>query len=262
MQGQIKQIFRDDANSKRGTSGLGADGTEPSAGPTIFHDLLRSNLPASEKTEGWFVDEGIGLVAAGTLTTAEYLKTTVYHIIANPAVLERLRAELVPVVSRSRATAQAPSLSELEALPYLRAVVQEGYRISYGVVGRLPRIAHEPLRCGDRVIPAGVPVSMTSIYLHDHPAVFPSPRTFDPQRWLTPESDRLARYLVNFGKGTRSCLGMNLARVEIVLTLAALFGGHSTFTLYQTDRSDVEMLHDFMTPSPKLDTKGVRVTVD
>jgi hypothetical protein len=48
--------------------------------------------------------------------------------------------------------------------------------------------------------------------------------------------------------------------MEIFLGLSHIF---RTFRLelYETDRSDVIMAHDFFLPSPKLDTKGVRVKV-
>lgn len=33
------------------------------------------------------------------------------------------------------------------------------------------------------------------------------------------------------------------------------------FEIYETDVSDVELAHDFFLPSPKLDSKGIRVKV-
>lgn len=33
------------------------------------------------------------------------------------------------------------------------------------------------------------------------------------------------------------------------------------FELYQTDKSDVDLAHDFFLPFPRLDSQGVRVTV-
>lgn len=49
---------------------------------------------------------------------------------------------------------------------------------------------------------------MTSILMHENPDLFPSPRTFDPERWLQPDSARLRKYVVPFSKGSRQCLGM------------------------------------------------------
>ena len=55
--------------------------------PIIFHDLLKS-VPRRNLSEGFVV------VASGALTTAYYLKTTCYHILANSVVLRRLQEEL------------------------------------------------------------------------------------------------------------------------------------------------------------------------
>ena len=44
------------------------------------------------------------------------------------------------------------------------------------------------------------------------------------------------------------------------MALATLFRCYD-FRLFETDRSDVELAHDFFLPSAKLDSKGVRVKV-
>jgi hypothetical protein len=48
--------------------------------------------------------------------------------------------------------------------------------------------------------------------------------------------------------------------MEIFLGLAHVFRKFR-LELYETDISDVEMVHDLFIPSPKSDTKGVRVKV-
>lgn len=50
----------------------------------------------------------------------------------------------------------------------------------------------------------------------------------------------------------------SLAYAELYLTYAAVFRKFK-FELYETDQSDVALAHDFFLPSPKLDSKGVRV---
>lgn len=52
----------------------------------------------------------------------------------------------------------------------------------------------------------------------------------------------------------------SLAYLELYVVLAHLFRRFS-FQLHETDVSDVELAHDFFLPSPKLDSKGVRVQV-
>jgi cytochrome P450 len=101
--------------------------------PTIFHDILTSSLPAREKTLDRLWQEGQTFVAAGTETTAWALTVITFYLLQDPAALSRLQKELV--------AAKANSSTELEKLPYLSAVIQEGLRLSYGVCSRLPRIA-------------------------------------------------------------------------------------------------------------------------
>jgi hypothetical protein len=52
----------------------------------------------------------------------------------------------------------------------------------------------------------------------------------------------------------------SLAHAEMYLALATLFR-RFTFELYDTDISDVALAHGFFLPSPKLNSKGVRVKV-
>ena len=227
--------------------------------PTIFHELIQtSDLPPEEKTLPRLVNEGQAVVAAGQVTTTHYLNTIVYHILANPEILSELEAELEHAMPDGR----LPPLKQLEQLPYLSAVVQEGYRISYGVTHRLQRVSpDEALIYHDYVIPAGTPVGMTSIFMHENPKYFPDPKAFKPQRWLkSSERNRLGKYLVNFSKGTRGCLGQHLAHAEIYLTLAAIFRRFD-MELHLTSREDIDVAHDFFNPQARKGSEGLRVIV-
>jgi cytochrome P450 len=235
------------------------DSYQKSTHPTVFKELLDSGLPPEEITIQRLSEEAQAVVAAGQVTTAHFLKMTSFHVLANPEILRKLKEELKSAMSSD---GSLPSLSRLEQLPYLSAVISEGFRKSYGVTQRLPRVSPDaPLIYKDWVIPAGTPVGMTSIFMHDNPQYFPNPEVFDPDRWLKADSERrLGKYLVNFSKGTRSCLGMNLAKAEIFLIMAAVFHRFD-MELFETDRSDVEIVHDYFNPSPKNDSKGVRVII-
>jgi hypothetical protein len=48
--------------------------------------------------------------------------------------------------------------------------------------------------------------------------------------------------------------------MEIFYGLAYVFR-RFRLELYESDRSDVVMLHDFFLPCPKMDSKGVRVKI-
>jgi cytochrome P450 len=65
--------------------------------------------------------------------------------------------------------------------------------------------------------------------MHHDANVFPSPHVFDPWRWIASDSapaDKIRereRHLVAFSKGSRGCVGQNLAMCELYCTLAAVF---------------------------------------
>jgi hypothetical protein len=100
--------------------------------------------------------------------------------------------------------------------------------------------------------------------MHYYEDVFPEPRAFKPERWLThganPESSPLKKYFVPFGRGTRGCLGYNLGNASIYQTIVAIA---CRFDLepYHTIFSDVDLERDWFFPQPIADTKGVQAMV-
>ena len=66
--------------------------------------------------------------------------------------------------------------------------------------------------------------------------------------------------MVTFGRGARRCIAMNLAYAELFLTVATLVSTLE-MQLFDTSPTGVEFKHDFTVMQPKLESKGVRVTV-
>lgn len=223
----------------------------------IFQELIEGNLPAEEKTLSRLVDEGQTMIAAGQETSSFFLHQATYFILADPDINSQLQAELRQAIPNPDTI---PPLARLEELPYLHAVVQEVHRFSHGVVGRLERVSPDkPIQYNTWMIPPGTPVSMTSLLQHRDASKFPEPMKFDPNRWLKQSAgNRLEKYLVPFSRGTRQCLGMNLATAEIYLTIAIMFR-RFRMELYETTERDAEIAHDFFIPHGHQDSKGVRV---
>ncbi|KAA8563978.1 hypothetical protein EYC84_011979 [Monilinia fructicola] len=140
---------------------------ERSSHPTIFHEILFSDLPQNEKSVERLWQEGQTVIGAGTETTAWTLSVITYHVLANPDILSKLLAEMH----------EKSGLKELEQLPYLTA------RISPDQV----------LVFNEWEIPPGTPVSMSSLLQHLDPRIFPSPTTFSPTRFL--ENPSLSKYI-------------------------------------------------------------------
>ncbi|KAI4114143.1 MAG: hypothetical protein LQ345_005028 [Seirophora villosa] len=235
----------------------GAD--KPSGQINIFYDVLTNpDARLQEKDDDYLQDEAQAIVGAGTVTTAHILALLHFYILDTPGVRSRLQAELADLA----ASQPKPTWSQLEQLPYLSAVITEGLRIGYGVSGRVQRrFPDTVLQYGKYAIPTHTPISMTSVLVHDDPSLFPEPRSFKPERFL--EQPQLRRYLIPFSRGSRQCVGLNLAYAEFYLGLAAVWWpGRFEWKLYETDRSDVETVHDFLNTSPRLDSLGIRAMVE
>ena len=222
-------------------------------------------------------DEAAIVVGAGTLTTSWALAVATYHLLATPQILSKLKTELKSSVPDR----QSVALPTLQKCKYLAAVVQEAIRLSYGVASRLQRISPDKaLLFTDRslkkdwVIPPGTPVGMTSVLLHQDPSIFANPHAFRPERWI--ENPGLDRFLVSFSKGSRQCLGINLAYAEMHLCLFALFsrfgstgpdggvrmeGDEGVLELFETKLGDVEVHGDGFVPLTAEGSQGVRVQV-
>lgn len=181
--------------------------------PTIIHDILRSdNLPPAEKEFNRVSDEVDTITGAGLETVAQTLRFTIYYLYSNPTLLHRLRSELRNLFSSLGPEAQRePTLAQLERLPYLTAMIMEGLRLSPGLATRLARIAPDRELVYDNkwVIPAGTPVSMTTLLMHWDESVYLDARRFEPERWMDKERIRKAeKTFAPFSRGTRICLGM------------------------------------------------------
>ncbi|KAF2422592.1 cytochrome P450 [Tothia fuscella] len=239
---------------------------------SIFRDLLESDLTESEKTVHRLTGEAAGIIGAGTETTAWTLAVLTLHILNNPHILEKLTRELKPIVTDPT---HLPSWSDLEKLPYLGAVIIEGVRLSYGVATRLARIAPDETLIyqgtfkGESIemkIPPGTAIGMTNVLIHANEDIFPRADEFLPERWLkddgvTRRTD-LERYMLSFSRGSRQCIGINLAYCELYITLAALvLRVFPPMKLFESGVEDVEFYRDVFVSMAKPSSKGVRVVI-
>ncbi|KAI0171940.1 cytochrome P450 [Hypoxylon sp. FL1284] len=255
--------------------------------PTVFGEVLSSDLPAADKTLARLRGEAAALLGGGTETASWTLAVVTYHVLHRPAILARLTAELRGAgADDARAL---PPWAALERVPYLAAVLHEGLRLSYGISTRTARVAPDedlvyrgvwsPPGAGKKdggvkskgkvevqyVIPRGYGVGMSNPLVHHDESVFPDSHAFVPERWLDEDgqmSHRLDRYLLSFSKGSRICPGMNLALCELYLALAALtLRVFPHMRLFETTEEDVKYDHDMIVPLVRDESKGVRVLI-
>ncbi|PWY70871.1 putative cytochrome P450 [Aspergillus sclerotioniger CBS 115572] len=226
---------------------------------TVFQAILDSNLPDAEK-ESWRLNiEAQTLLHAGSETSAKTLEIIMFYLLDDVVKLERLRAELKTVMPDPTSPV---SWNQLQSLTYMSAVIQEGIRLQFGITTRSPRISHTALQYKDWIIPAGTPVSTLTWFVHTDETLFPRPFEFDPDRWIRAAQGgtRLDKYLTSFGKGSRRCLGINLAYCQITITLAMLIRRFQ-FRLFETTVEDVTPARDCFIAYAAKGRKGVRLRV-
>ncbi|KAJ5400327.1 hypothetical protein N7465_010816 [Penicillium sp. CMV-2018d] len=196
------------------------------------------------------------VVFAGEGTTAWTMHAALYQILANPVVCKELKAELATLNPTSDGVA---ALVEVEALPYLSAVIQETIRCHPGVMSRQIRVSPKSQ--------FSTQTSMSPMDVHMNPDCFKDPYVFRPERWI--ENPKLSKDFLGFGRGSRNCLDrMALARRELSLTLATLFLKYDlyrgqdgpTMELYDTVRArDIDAVREFIAPFPAPGSRGLQV---
>jgi len=111
---------------------------------TVFHSMLNSGLPDSEKSSARLAEEAVLLVGAGTHTTSWALSVACFHLLSQPELLRKLKTELEAAIPDPSESTPLPAL---EALPYLTAVIKEALRMSYGSINRIPRVPLDHPNC-------------------------------------------------------------------------------------------------------------------
>jgi cytochrome P450 len=152
-----------------------------------------------EMSDAELRDQLITLLLAGHETTATALAWTFDLLLRNPAVLDRLVAEL-----------------DAGEETYLRATITESLRLRpvIAIAGR--RLA-EPLQVDGFQLPAGADISPAIYMIHTRPDIYPEPFEFRPERFLEEGPDTYS--WIPFGGGVRRCLGASFAEFEMRIVL-------------------------------------------
>ncbi|RMZ13420.1 hypothetical protein D0860_02550 [Hortaea werneckii] len=246
--------------------GLPEDKDQPTVLDAIYQSPL---LGPEEKTVPRILAETQAILGAGTETTGNTLSVFTYHVLSQPEVLKKLKAELQSAASKPGASSDHGLMNckVLDRLPYLQACIREALRLATGVSSRLPRVNRfnattYTLPSGDAyTFPPGTVISMSMIDLHYNATIFPRPSVFDPSRWLDSDPGKLKemeKAYAPFGRGARQCVGLELAKEEITLMTGNLFHRFD-MDLFETSERDVSIAHDYFAPFAPKDSKGVRV---
>lgn len=154
-------------------------------------------------------DETVTIFFAGHETTATTLTYMWYALSKHPEVAEKMRAEIDSVVS-----GDVPTIEEMKNLPYVLQVIKEVLRLYPAAPMYVRDAIGEDVIDGVR-IPGGAAVLLSPFLTHRHPAFWPDPEHFDPDRFLPErEAERHPLAWHPFAAGQRVCLGNNFSMFE------------------------------------------------
>ena len=186
--------------------------------PTRINDLLTMLMEARDEngapmSDKQLRDEVITLLTAGHETTTLVLAWTCFLIATRPDVVERMTAEAAFL------NGCVPSYDDVMRLRYARMVVEESMRL-YPPVWTLARTAVNEDEIGGYRIPAGSEILIFPYITQRHPKWWQEPETFRPERFAPENSAARPRYAyLPFGAGPRTCIGLNFAMIEVLVTL-------------------------------------------
>ena len=145
----------------------------------------------------------IGDPKAHTLTSA------IYHLLAKPETLQKVKDELSAVVSDGR---QIPTFQQLDRLRYLKAVISEVIRLHPGAMHRQVRVCPDDAityvakaRGVEYLVRPGTVYAISPLTSHMNGSVFKDPYEFIPERWL--DNPEISKAFMGFSRGTRGCVG-------------------------------------------------------
>jgi cytochrome P450 family 110 len=191
-------------------------------------------------------DELMTLLFAGHETTATALSWAIYWSNFLPDVQEKLRAEIATLGTDR-------DMAAINKLSYLGAFCAEVLRIHPVALLTFPRIAQEAVSLQGYDIAPGMAVMGCMYLTHQRPDLYPEPDMFKPERFL--ERQFSPYEYVPFGGGSRRCIGLALAQMELKLVLVEIL---TNCELQLTDKLPIKPVRRGVTLAPQT---GVNIQV-
>jgi cytochrome P450 len=155
-----------------------------------------------QMTDSEVRDQLMSMVFAGYETTAIGLAWALELLARHPDVVDKLRASL-----------------DAGDQQYMSAVIDETLRL-YPPLFHVARRVGKPVEINGHQIPEDAWLMIAIILVHRREDLYEDPGAFRPERFL---DERPPRYgYVPFAAGSRRCLGMHLAKLEMAVVLEHL----------------------------------------
>lgn len=167
-------------------------------------------------------------INAGSDTIGSTIRAVFYYLLKNPSSLQELMEELETAKKDGKLTVPLPTWTECQPLPYLNAVIKEALRLNPALALPMERIVPEGpgLKVNEYTFPPGTIVGINPWVLHRDTRIFgEDAEKWNPRRWMDKDEERVKymdHHILSFGAGKRTCLGRNIAMLELTKLTPAL----------------------------------------
>ncbi|CAG8483248.1 11737_t:CDS:2 [Gigaspora rosea] len=150
-----------------------------------------------------------------------------------------------------------PPHENLKSLKYLNAIIDETLRLFPAALGGIMRQTTEDTIISNHLIPKDTIVSASLWKLHRSKQIWGQDvDEFVPERWFDLDPKIRSDAYYPFGNGSRLCIGINFAMMEMRIIISALIGN---FEFFVKDGTDLQIVQ-FITPSLRSKKFDVEVT--
>ncbi|KAE9368985.1 cytochrome P450 [Stipitochalara longipes BDJ] len=245
----IRRLFTgDDYVLEYGTRAISNANGQDGHTSNVFSTILAESEKDGSALSNMDVNlEAGNFIVAGSDTTAITLTYLIWAVLKQPALQRALENEVHGL---------APDFTDtdLEFLPLLNAVIEETLRLYGAAPASLPRTT--PVggaTLSGYLIPGGTTVSTQAYTIHRDSSLFPNPDVFDPSRFLQREmlSANTSAALHAFGAGSRVCLGVHLARMELRIAACLFFRECVGATLADSCTDESMEMENYFLIAPK-----------
>ena len=171
--------------------------------------------------------EALTQLIAGSDTTSNTSCALLYWCVKTPGVVKKLQEELDKVIGEG-----VPQYEQIKDITYVQNVIKETLRIHSTSSLGLPRLT--PMKSPDNPDPApveilgysfppGTALSVPSYTIHHSKEIWGADADeFNPDRWEK-ATERQQNAFIPFSYGPRSCVGRNVAEMEMTCIVATVF---------------------------------------
>ncbi|XP_036149656.1 probable cytochrome P450 6a13 [Monomorium pharaonis] len=211
-----------------------------------------------ERTEGDKFDteliagNALSFFLDGNESSGSVMSFIGFHLANHPEVQEKLREEVMSVLSRYDGEITYEGLKEMT---YMDQVFNETLRHIPAAVAMKKRCTEEfELKGSDGIVcrvKPGMEILIPVQALHKDPQYWNHPEKYDPERFSPDRKQKIEKFaFLPFGEGPRICVGMRMAQLQIKAGLTIILRKYK-IELSSRTQVPLKMIPGAILPTPK-----------